>query len=88
MATEGSISHDDVSCSHPAATRGEGFDTDMASLAACVGVGGSEQAVLHLRNMRLRYDTQVHSSCMYDVRFEGLSPEPSFSQVQGIAPLT
>eukprot|EP00752_Nemacystus_decipiens_P010113 g9014.t1 len=37
------------------ATRGECFDADMAALAACVGVdGGSEQAVFHLRNRRVR----------------------------------
>lgn len=48
MTTAGSISHD-VSCSHPA-TRGEYFDVNMATLAAC----RSEEAVFHLRNMRMR----------------------------------
>lgn len=55
MAIAGSGSHDDMSSSHPGATRGECFDADMAALSACVGVGGSEQVVFHLRTMRLRY---------------------------------
>lgn len=54
MAIAGSLSRDDASYSHPGATQSECFDADMAVLAACVGAGGSEQAVFHLRKMRLR----------------------------------
>lgn len=63
MRTAESITRDTVS----SATRHGCFDADMAALAACVGARGSEQAVLHLRNMRLRYccnDNMSH--CVFD----------------------
>eukprot|EP00903_Cladosiphon_okamuranus_P010313 g9760.t1 len=54
MATAGSTSNDNFLRSPPGEPQGESLDADMAALAACVGVGGSQKAVFRLRNMRLR----------------------------------